>query len=429
MRRDQSYTILLLALRSKLVKLLIPSHCIELTGEVQQVLRLAQQQGFAIESVVLGVSPTPSLQLVADTTSSFSCDLFAHIDQPQGENERVIRYFSSTSNPEVDENSITIGGHVQGKVADFWQQEGVHYGLTSVSVLEPPQAWRHLAWLMAALSLDFPLHDALTLARAALKVSRETWPTEYQDFPVPYLFSANAFRTLAFPPLQKESLGLYPVVDDVGWVDRLLQLGVKTVQLRIKHPQQLDLEPQIIQAIALGRQYQAQVFINDYWQLAIKHGAFGVHLGQEDLQTADIQALAKADIRLGLSSHGYFELLYAQQFQPSYIALGHIFPTTTKQMPSKPQGLVRLALYQQLLNTLPYGEKQGMPSVAIGGIDLSNIQSVVNCGVTSVAVVRAVTQAADTQLAVQQLQASFSQNLNLTLGAVSHPSEVTDVIG
>ncbi len=103
-------------------------------------------------------------------------------------------------------------------------------------------------------------------------------------------------------------------------------------------------------------------------------------------------------------------------------------------MPSKPQGLVRLALYQQLLNTLPYGdmpngEDQGMPSVAIGGIDLSNIQSVVNCGVTSIAVVRAVTQAADTQLAVQQLQASFSENLNLTLGSVSHPSEVTDVIG
>lgn len=409
------------------MKLLIPTHCIELTGEVQQVLLLAQQQGFAIESVELGISPTPSLQLVADITSSFSCDLFSHVYQTQSLNERVIRYFSSASNPEVDENSIIIiGGHIQNQVADFWQQEAIQYGLTSVTVLEPPQAWRHLAWLMAALSLGFPLHDALTLARAALNVSRETWPTEYQDFPVPYLFSANASQTLTFPALQKKSLELYPVVDDVGWVDRLLQLGVKTVQLRIKNPQQVDLEPQIIQAIALGRQYQAQVFINDYWQLAIKHAAFGVHLGQEDLQTADIQALAKAGIRLGLSSHGYFELLYAQQFQPSYIALGHIFPTTTKQMPSKPQGLVRLALYQQLLNSMPYGLEQGVPSVAIGGIDLSNIQSVVNCGVTSVAVVRAVTQATDTRLAVQQLQASFPSNAKLQ---VDTHLEVVNVIG
>ncbi|MFW7344331.1 thiamine phosphate synthase, partial [Pollutimonas sp. H1-120] len=83
--------------------------------------------------------------------------------------------------------------------------------------------------------------------------------------------------------------------------------------------------------IELGRQYQAQVFINDYWPLALKHGAFGVHLGQEDLQTADLDALAEANIRLGLSTHGYFELLTALKIRPSYIALGHIFPTTTKQ--------------------------------------------------------------------------------------------------
>lgn len=135
------------------------------------------------------------------------------------------------------------------------------------------------------------------------------------------------------------------------------------------------------------------MFINDYWQLAIKHGAYGVHLGQEDLEESNLTQLSRAGIRLGLSTHGYYELLRIVQIAPSYIALGHIFPTTTKQMPSKPQGLVRLELYQQLINTIPYGESVGVPTAAIGGIDLNNAKSVWECGVSSLAVVRAITLA------------------------------------
>lgn len=144
--------------------------------------------------------------------------------------------------------------------------------------------------------------------------------------------------TRAFPTIDKAKFNLYPVVDDVNWIEHLLKLGVRTVQLRIKDPKQGDLEAQIIRAIALGREFNAQVFINDHWQLAIKHQAYGVHLGQEDLTSANLTELLDAGIRLGLSTHGYYELLIAAGIQPSYIALGHIFPTTTKQMPSKPQG-------------------------------------------------------------------------------------------
>ncbi len=142
----------------------------------------------------------------------------------------------------------------------------------------------------------------------------------------------------------------------------------------------------------LGRQYDAQVYINDHWQLAIKHGAFGVHLGQEDIEQTDLSQLSQAGMSLGLSTHGYYELLRIVQINPSYIALGHIFPTTTKQMPSKPQGLLRLALYQKLIDSIPSGEKNGYPTVAIGGIDLSNAEQVWRCGVSSLAVVRAITQ-------------------------------------
>ena len=137
-------------------------------------------------------------------------------------------------------------------------------------------------------------------------------------------------------------LGLYAVVDSVEWIERLLTAGVRTLQLRIKDRPAEEVEPAIQQAIALGHAYQARLFINDYWQLAIKHHAYGVHLGQEDLDVADLEAIRHAGLRLGLSTHDDREIDRALAFQPSYIALGHIFPTQTKAMPSAPQGLEQL---------------------------------------------------------------------------------------
>lgn len=123
--------------------------------------------------------------------------------------------------------------------------------------------------------------------------------------------------------------------------------------------------------------------------------------------------MSDAGIRLGLSTHGYYELLRIVQIAPSYIALGHIFPTTTKQMPSKPQGLVRLSLYQKLIDTIPYGSENGVPTVAIGGIDLTNACDVWQCGVSSLAVVRAVTLSNEPQKVIQafsQIMAAHSHN-------------------
>lgn len=227
---------------------------------------------------------------------------------------------------------------------------------------------------------------------------------------------AMAEQLRSFGGLTHSSLGLYPVVDSVAWVERLLKLGITTVQLRIKDDQMADLEQQIARAIELGREYQAQVFINDYWQLAIKYKAFGVHLGQEDLEASNLLQLNQANIRLGLSTHGYYELLRIIQLRPSYIALGHIFPTTTKEMPSKPQGLVRLALYQALIETIPYegavseNGRDGYPTVAIGGIDLQNASDVWQCGVSSLAVVRAITLAESPEIVVEQFTRLMTQS-------------------
>nr|WP_086938345.1 thiamine phosphate synthase [Thaumasiovibrio occultus] len=193
---------------------------------------------------------------------------------------------------------------------------------------------------------------------------------------------------IAFPTIEGGIGPLYPVVDHVDWIARLLPLGVKTVQLRIKDPQQADLEAQIIEAIRLGREYQAQVYINDYWQLALKHQAYGVHLGQEDLDVADLEILRNSGMRLGVSTRTAAELERGLNIVPSYVAIGHIFPTPTKQMPTPPQGVAQLATH---LKTV----EQRYPTVAIGGIDLTNAADVWATGVDAIAVVRAVTHSDD----------------------------------
>lgn len=139
-------------------------------------------------------------------------------------------------------------------------------------------------------------------------------------------------------PATARQLGLYPVVDSVTWISRLLDAGARTIQLRLKNLTEDAAGQQVADAVALGYRYQARLFINDYWRLAIKHQAYGVHLGQQDLDSADLSAIQRAGLRLGLSTHDDVELDRALAIRPSYIALGHIFPTQTKQMPSAPQG-------------------------------------------------------------------------------------------
>lgn len=198
-------------------------------------------------------------------------------------------------------------------------------------------------------------------------------------------------------PATASRLGLYPVVDSVEWIARLLEVGVRTLQLRIKDREEEAVEPAVIESIALGKRYHARLFINDYWQLAVKHRAYGVHLGQEDLDVANLNAIREAGLRLGVSTHDDHELDRALAIRPSYIALGHIFPTETKAMPSAPQGLTEL---QRHISRL-----KGVSTVAIGGISLARAPAVLATGVGSIAVVSAITQAPDWRAATQALLA------------------------
>lgn len=198
-------------------------------------------------------------------------------------------------------------------------------------------------------------------------------------------------------PRTAPRLGLYPVVDSVEWIARLLEAGVRTIQLRIKDCQDHEVEGAVRDAIALGKRYHARLFINDYWRLAIRYNAYGVHLGQEDLDIADLDAIRQAGLRLGLSTHDDAELDRALALHPSYIALGHIFPTQTKEMPSEPQGITELKRHLARLN--------GISTVAIGGISLARAPEVLATGVGSIAVVSAITQAPDWLAATRELLA------------------------
>lgn len=265
----------------------------------------------------------------------------------------------------------------------------------------PAEDW--LAALAAFLDCCFEPHDALVLA-LAWRDGDEThgddaWPVDLSRFPsVPGLPAPPAHPFPACPA----RLGLYPVVPSAQWVERVLALGVKTVQLRVKDAAPGRLQEEIAQAVAAGRRYDAHVFINDYWRKAALAGAYGVHLWQEDLETADLAAIAQSGMRLGLSTHGYYEMLRALHFRPSYLAFGAVFPTGTKTLATAPQGLARLERYVRLLN----GQ---VPLVAIGGIDLARLPDVLATGVGSVALVSAITAAADPAQAIAKLRQAFSE--------------------
>ena len=201
---------------------------------------------------------------------------------------------------------------------------------------------------------------------------------------------------VCFPPLIAP-IGFYTVVPDTAWVRRILDWGVRTLQLRFKTADHTpeEIEREVNAAVEAGRRVPgAQVFINDHWQFALAAGAYGVHLGQEDLDSADLDALRKAGVRLGLSSHTPAEMQRAKALQPSYLAIGPVYPTTLKVMPYEPVGLARLKAWA--------AQAAPCPVVAIGGISLERLPGVMACGVDGLAVVSAVTLAADPRQAALQ---------------------------
>ncbi len=171
----------------------------------------------------------------------------------------------------------------------------------------------------------------------------------------------------------------YPIVPDTAWLKRLVPLGVKTIQLRIKDKTPKVVEKQIADALKITRDAGCQLIVNDHWREAIAAGADYVHLGQEDLAAADLAAIKSARLKFGISTHTGGELEVALRTRPDYIALGPIFETTLKKMKWTPQGLNNVRKWKQRIGTIPL--------VAIGGITPERAPKVLGAGASSVALI------------------------------------------
>ncbi|MEF3367960.1 thiamine phosphate synthase [Methylocystis sp. 9N] len=171
----------------------------------------------------------------------------------------------------------------------------------------------------------------------------------------------------------------YLIVDDAAWLARLLPLGVRLVQLRVKDRPEADIRAEIRAARALCAEHGAQLVVNDYWRLAIEEGCDFVHLGQGDLDGADIPALRRAGVRFGVSTHDEAELERALALSPDYIALGPVYPTLLKQMAFAPQGLARVGEWKARIGDIPL--------VAIGGLTPERAVAALAAGADSACVV------------------------------------------
>lgn len=185
----------------------------------------------------------------------------------------------------------------------------------------------------------------------------------------------------------------YPIFDSVAWLHRALPLGVKLVQLRIKDRTPDDLRTELRDGLASARRHGAALVVNDHWQIAIDEGADWLHLGQEDLDTADLPAIRRAGLKLGISTHDHAELDRALALAPDYIALGPVYPTILKQMKWHQQGLDRVTEWKRLVGDVPL--------VAIGGMSVQRAPGAFAAGADIVSAVTDITLNADPEARIR----------------------------
>ncbi len=186
----------------------------------------------------------------------------------------------------------------------------------------------------------------------------------------------------------------YPIVDSAVWVARLVGVGARLVQLRIKDSDEATVVHETREALALCRKAGATLVVNDDWRVAIAEGADWVHLGQEDLDTADLAAIRKAGLKLGLSTYDHSELERALALDPDYVALGPIYPTRSKALSVAAHGLELLTEWKRRIG--------GLPLCAIGGIDLERAKFCLDAGADLVSVISDITLNPDPEARAEQ---------------------------
>jgi hydroxymethylpyrimidine kinase / phosphomethylpyrimidine kinase / thiamine-phosphate diphosphorylase len=264
------------------------------------------------------------------------------------------------------------------------------------------------AAIAAGLALEYDPLDALVLAKAYVNQGlREAepigkgrgplyhggWPSRPDDLPWLTDTAADGRAQPLFPSCGEDVIGLYPIVDRFGWVERLADLGVRTIQIRIKDMKREALEAELARCVEFARGRDLNLYVNDYWELAIRLGAYGVHLGQEDLSRAAVRALADAGLRLGISAYSVADIARAWAYTPSYIALGSIFPSGSKDVGRPPLGMEAFRLMRRLVPT---------STVAIGGITLETAPLLIEAGADGLAVIADICRADDLEDRIRQ---------------------------
>ncbi|VVC27439.1 Aldolase-type TIM barrel,Thiamine phosphate synthase/TenI [Cinara cedri] len=219
----------------------------------------------------------------------------------------------------------------------------------------------------------------------------------FEDLPWITESTQEGINQPSFPQHDIGTLAFYPIISSNYWFEKLFARGIKTTQLRIKDLQKEDLKEEIRTVIKITEKYKAKLFINDYQELAMQHNAYDIHLRQEDLANTDSKAIVQTNIRLEISTHGYYELARSYALRPSCISFGPISPTTSKQMPFTLQGIFNLQHWRKLLK---------YPLVAVGRVSIDKLPPILAGWVGGITVISAVLSDLDPeQVALKFLKA------------------------
>jgi hydroxymethylpyrimidine kinase / phosphomethylpyrimidine kinase / thiamine-phosphate diphosphorylase len=377
------------------------------------VQHLAPLNAYTVFDPVM-VSSTGSALFEAHAMNVLICKLMplVHLLTPNIGEAEVLLGRKLHDKPDVEAAAIDLiklgvksvlikGGHLPGaRCCDYWtdgarkawlsspRQDVTHTHGTGCTLSSAIAACRARGYdeldavVLAKAYVNQGLREGTSVGKGRGPLAHEGWPDSPDDLPQ----IDEATTNLEFPDCGPEPLGFYPIVDRAAWLEKLLPIGVQTIQLRVKDLAGDALDSEIQTAVALARRYDARLFVNDHWELAMKHRAYGVHLGQDDLPRADLRALSGAGIRLGVSVRSYSEAARAAGMRPSYTAIGAIYATGSKDIDYKPVGVEEFERLRQMIRG---------PVVAIGGITLEKAQELTTAGANGLAVISDVLSAAD----------------------------------
>ena len=169
----------------------------------------------------------------------------------------------------------------------------------------------------------------------------------------------------------------YPIVPNLDWLERLLPLDVRMMQLRLRDASPAEIDRQVARGLMLCRRGGCQFVVAGHWEAAIRHGADFLHLDSGDLAEADLDAIRGAGIRLGLSAFNQADMMSVLDAEPDYIAYGPVYETHPPALSRPTQGIERITIWA---TSVP------CPLVANGGIAFENADAVWHAGAHAIAV-------------------------------------------